>query len=51
MGEKEKKIFNEKAADQYQVGDLIEFIGGMNQYKNYDVGCGIIVNKYVGLDN
>jgi hypothetical protein len=51
MDEENKKIFNEKAADQYQVGDLIEFIGGMNQYKNYDVGCGIIVNKYVGLDN
>ena len=46
-----KKIFNEKDADKYQIGDLVEFIGGMNQYKNYDVGCGIVVDKYVGLDN
>jgi hypothetical protein len=50
MGEN-KKIFNEKDADKYQIGDLVEFIGGMNQYKNYDVGCGIVVDKYVGLDN
>ena len=27
MGEDNKKIFNEKAADQYQIGDLVEFIG------------------------
>ncbi len=51
MAEEKKKIFNEEAADQYQVGDLVEFIGGMNQYKNYDVGCGIIIDKYIGLDN
>tara|TARA_R110000824_G_scaffold379464_2_gene571453 strand:- start:702 stop:968 length:267 start_codon:yes stop_codon:yes gene_type:complete len=51
MGEKEEKIFNEKASDLYQVGDLVEFIGGMNQYSNYDVGCGIVINKYVGHDD
>ena len=51
MDDKEKKIFNEKAADQYDIGDLVEFIGGMNQYTYYDVGCGIVVDKYIGLDN
>tara|TARA_R110002012_G_C11555994_1_gene602938 strand:+ start:320 stop:586 length:267 start_codon:yes stop_codon:yes gene_type:complete len=51
MDEKEEKIFNKKASDLYQIGDLVEFIGGMNQYSNYDVGCGIVIDKYVGLDN
>ena len=49
--EKKKKIFNEKLANQYNVGDLIEFVAGMNQYKNFDVRCAIIINKYTGMDN
>ena len=51
MSEKKKKIFNEKEASKYNIGDLIEFVAGMNQYKKYDIRYAIIIDKYVGLDN
>ena len=51
MSEKKKEIFNEKETNKYNIGDLIEFVAGMNQYKNFDVRYAIIIDKYVGLDN
>ena len=35
----------------YILGDLIEFVAGFNQYKNYHIDYAVIVDKYVGLDN
>ena len=51
MNEKKKEIFNEKEASKYNIGDLIDFVAGMNQYKKYDIRCAIIIDKYIGLDN
>ena len=51
MSDEKPKIFNEKESDQYNIGDLVEFVAGFNQYANYDIDCAIIIDKYVGLDN
>tara|TARA_R100000234_G_C4905620_1_gene137594 strand:- start:26 stop:292 length:267 start_codon:yes stop_codon:yes gene_type:complete len=51
MSDEKPKIFNEKESNQYNIGDLVEFVAGFNQYANYDIDCAIIIDKYVGLDN